>query len=163
MALKICYPAEAGLAGRICSPTRVRSTFERSPITFRSTHRHSPSTRVHIIGTLESTRPGTASVGAETSRAVGSLVCAGNDAPKAPQIEMISRDERPERKSGFLSLDVALAGRCARRRLTRTCTATAARRRRRAYARAVILHGASWTSDPLGRIRGDGPVFGAFS
>jgi len=76
---------------------------------------------------------------------------------------MISRDERPERKSGFLSLDVALAGRCARRRLTRTCTATTARRQRRAYARAVVLHGASWTNDPLGRIRGDGPVFGAFS
>ena len=69
-----------------------------------------------------------------------------------------TKDQRPT-----LSLDVALAGRCSRRRLTRTCAAATARRQRRANARTVILHRATRTIDAFGCIGSDGPVFGAFS
>src|SRR5262245_8260782 len=126
--------------------------------------------RVHVIGTLESTLPGTASVGACRSRVVGSgVVWAGTEPPRAPHRQTSTkrgRERSSERSSLFLH--VAFAG-CVCGRLpgtgatTAATTAAASGRQRRAHARAIVLHGAPRPVDALRGIRSDGPVLGPFS
>src|SRR5262245_59019699 len=73
-----------------------------------------PATRVHTIGTLESTRPGTASSRYGTTRVVGSAaVCAGSDALSAPHTKTVNNQgtrtciqELYQVRAGLLHADV---------------------------------------------------------